>query len=95
MEINIKKIMRLTKVLLVVLAFTFSSNISATTATSTSSTTMLTAKNKKPKPPKKKRKKKKKGGGDKIPLDGGLGILVLGAAAFGIKKLRSKKNDIA
>mgnify|MGYP003637621447 CR=1 FL=1 len=40
-------------------------------------------------------KKKKKGGGDKIPLDGGLGILVLGAAAFGIKKLRSKKNDIA
>ncbi|MGC1204332.1 MAG: hypothetical protein WA839_05520 [Flavobacteriaceae bacterium] len=87
--------MRLTKVLLVVLAFTFSSNISATTATSTSSTTMLTAKNKKPKPPKKKRKKKKKGGGDKIPLDGGLGILVLGAAAFGIKKLRSKKNDIA
>mgnify|MGYP000250586093 CR=1 FL=1 len=36
-------------------------------------------------------------GGDKhtdsIPLDGGLGILVLGAAAFGIKKLRGNKED--
>ena len=26
-----------------------------------------------------------------VPLDGGLGILLLGAAAFGIKKLRNKK----
>ena len=31
--------------------------------------------------------------GDSIPLDGGLGILMLGAAAFGIKKLRENKND--
>jgi hypothetical protein len=31
--------------------------------------------------------------GDAIPLDGGLGILVLGAAAFGIRKLRGKKVD--
>jgi hypothetical protein len=30
---------------------------------------------------------------DNIPLDGGLGILVLGAAAFGIRKLRGKKED--
>ena len=29
-------------------------------------------------------------GGDSIPLDGGLSILVLGAAAFGIRKLRKK-----
>lgn len=28
-----------------------------------------------------------------IPLDGGLGILVLGAAAFGIRKLRNNRND--
>lgn len=26
-----------------------------------------------------------------VPLDGGLGILLLGAAAFGVKKLRQKK----
>ena len=30
-------------------------------------------------------------GGDAIPLDGGLSILLLGAAAFGIKKLRENK----
>lgn len=29
------------------------------------------------------------GSSDSIPLDGGLGILLLGAAAFGIKKLRA------
>ena len=28
----------------------------------------------------------------KVPLEGGLSILILGAAAFGIKKLRSKKE---
>lgn len=33
------------------------------------------------------------GGGDSIPLDGGLSILLLGAAAFGVKKLHDKKND--
>ncbi len=33
------------------------------------------------------------GGGDSIPLDGGLSFLVLGAAAFGITKLRGSKND--
>lgn len=33
------------------------------------------------------------GGGDTIPLDGGLGILLLGAAAFGVKKLRESKNE--
>ncbi|MBU2949827.1 hypothetical protein KO493_03850 [Tamlana agarivorans] len=39
------------------------------------------------------------GGGDEgdepeeIPLDGGLSFLVLGAAAFGIRKLRKEKND--
>ena len=31
--------------------------------------------------------------GDSIPLDGGLAILLVGAAAFGIKKLRDAKND--
>ena len=30
------------------------------------------------------------GGSTSIPLDGGLSILLLGAAAFGIKKLRQK-----
>ena len=31
---------------------------------------------------------------DSIPLDGGLSILMLGAAAFGVRKLRgNKKND--
>lgn len=29
---------------------------------------------------------------DSIPLDGGLSILLLGATAFGIKKLRANKN---
>lgn len=31
--------------------------------------------------------------GDQVPLDGGLGILALGAAAFGVRKLRGNKND--
>jgi hypothetical protein len=32
---------------------------------------------------------------DAIPLDGGLAILLIGAAAFGIKKLRdNKKGDV-
>jgi uncharacterized membrane protein len=35
------------------------------------------------------------GGGDAVPLDGGLGILLLGAAAFGVKKLRENKNEEA
>lgn len=30
-----------------------------------------------------------------IPLDGGLSLLVLGAAAFGIRKLRNDRNDKA
>jgi hypothetical protein len=30
--------------------------------------------------------------GDKIPLDGGLSVLLLGAAAFGVKKLRDNKK---
>lgn len=32
------------------------------------------------------------GDADAIPLDGGLAILLAGAAAFGIKKLRDKKK---
>jgi hypothetical protein len=32
-------------------------------------------------------------GGDAVPLDGGLGILALGAAAFGVRKLRGNKHD--
>ncbi len=35
--------------------------------------------------------KKDKTNGDIIPLDGGLSILLAGAAIFGIKKLREKK----
>ena len=35
------------------------------------------------------------GGGDSVPLDGGLGILLVGAAAFGVKKLREGKNEEA
>lgn len=29
---------------------------------------------------------------DSVPLDGGLGILLLGAAAFGVKRLRENKK---
>lgn len=32
------------------------------------------------------------GGNDSIPLDGGLGILLLGAAVFGVKKLHDYKK---
>lgn len=35
------------------------------------------------------------GGGDSVPLDGGLGILLVGAAAFGVKKLREGKHEEA
>ena len=41
---------------------------------------------------------KKHGGGGStpsVPLDGGLGVLVLGAAAFGVRKLRGNNNDKA
>lgn len=48
---------------------------------------------KQPKQPKRPKHPKSPKGGDQIPLDGGLGILVLGAAAFGVRKLRSNKND--
>ena len=34
-------------------------------------------------------------GGDTIPLDGGLSILAIGAAIFGVRKLRGNKNDEA
>ncbi|MBP0902267.1 PID-CTERM protein-sorting domain-containing protein [Mariniflexile gromovii] len=30
---------------------------------------------------------------DSVPLDGGLGILLAGAAIFGVKKLRENKNE--
>ena len=30
---------------------------------------------------------------DGIPLDGGLSLLIASAAAYGIKKLRNKKNE--
>ena len=33
------------------------------------------------------------GGGDSIPIDGGLSFLLVGAAAFGVKKLRENKNE--
>lgn len=33
------------------------------------------------------------GPSDSVPLDGGLSFLVLGAAAFGVRKLRGNKND--
>lgn len=33
------------------------------------------------------------GGGDTIPIDGGLGILLVGAALFGVKKLRDNRNE--
>ncbi|MDO7172975.1 PID-CTERM protein-sorting domain-containing protein [Mariniflexile sp. AS56] len=36
--------------------------------------------------------KKDKNNGDSIPLDGGLAILLVGAAAFGIKKLRKTQD---
>ncbi|NMH86616.1 PID-CTERM protein-sorting domain-containing protein [Flavivirga algicola] len=36
--------------------------------------------------------RKKGGHTDSVPLDGGLGILLLGGAAFGIRKLLGNKN---
>ncbi|GAA3599807.1 hypothetical protein Q4Q39_19105 [Flavivirga amylovorans] len=37
--------------------------------------------------------RKKRGHTDSVPLDGGLGILLLGGAAFGVRKLLKNKND--
>ena len=42
---------------------------------------------------KKFRKPGKKKRGPKVPIDGGLGILMLGAAAFGAKKLRGANES--
>ncbi|GAA4957428.1 PID-CTERM protein-sorting domain-containing protein [Algibacter aquimarinus] len=114
MEIIRKKGLSLLSTILIVLAFTFSSNANATTtalnATTTtlnlstsvaSSTTALTWRWRKCRRcwrwfcRCKRTPKSEPTSGDKVPLDGGLGILVLGAAAFGVRKLRSNKNDKA
>ena len=75
---------------MLVFAFTFTTNMDATTV----------GRNTDYKKYNKKKKKKKKNNpnycdpqtGDQVPLDGGLGVLVLGAAAFGVRKLRNRKN---
>lgn len=95
------------KVALIVLAFTFSGNIEASTATTGSwfskIVSIIKAKKAnygnskycKPTPPKckpgQKMPRKGRKGCPKVPIDGGLGVLVLGAAAFGARKLREKK----
>lgn len=79
------------RAIILVLAIIFSTNIYATTTT--------VSKNgyKQEKKTCKKCKRKHSGncggGHQSVPLDGGLGILVLGAAAFGIKKLNEKKEN--
>lgn len=106
MKKSTTKISNIVKVVLILLAFTFSGNVDAST-TATVGKNWKPKKNKnwtpkknskpkycKPKPPKCKpnqqpRKRRKRC--PKVPIDGGLGILVLGAAAFGARKLREKK----
>ncbi|WP_162623275.1 PID-CTERM protein-sorting domain-containing protein [Confluentibacter sediminis] len=80
------------RAIIIVFALTFSANMNAATTPLSfdSSFSVLFGKNKK-----KPNKPNKPGGGDKIPLDGGLSILLFGAAAFGVKKLHgNKKNEI-
>ena len=88
-----KLVLKTLTLLLVIFAFTFSTNANALGNGKQDYTSVEKKK-------KKKKKKKKCGkcgqgqcGGHNgsVPLDGGLSILLLGAAAFGVKKLR--KND--
>ena len=89
-----KLVLKTLTLLLVIFAFTFSTNANALGNSNQDYTTEARKK-------KKKKKKKKKcgkcgqgqcgGHNGSVPLDGGLSILLLGAAAFGVKKLR--KND--
>ncbi|GAB1857690.1 hypothetical protein MHTCC0001_25270 [Flavobacteriaceae bacterium MHTCC 0001] len=85
-----KDVSKMLRVLLIVFAFALTSNVSATTAT-TASYGWKWKKKKSKKKKKWKKKYKKPCKGDKVPLDAGLGVLVLGAAAFGARKLRNKQ----
>ena len=82
MNVISKKTLKIISVIVLLLAFTFSSNVNASTTSG-----------KWWKWKKENRRKNKKT--DSVPLDGGLGILLLGAAAFGVKKLRENNNDKA
>ncbi|GEM_PF-5813770 len=96
MKQSTSKIMNVVKILLVVFAFTLSSNVSAATNAPNASSTTLTAstsffkffKKKKKKVRRTRRSYRKHNNCPQVPIDGGLGVLVLGAAAFGVRKLR-------
>jgi len=81
-----KSIIKLLKILLIIFAFSFSTNVDATTTTKWGGHKKHVKK--KLKKIKKRNRKGKKS--HKVPVDGGLGILMLGAAAFGATKLRKK-----
>lgn len=83
---------------MVVIALTFSTNMNATTPAVTHGGSIIVNFFKSlfgSGGHKGKDKPSKPGGGDAVPLDGGLGILLVGAAAFGVKKLRENKNEQA
>jgi len=123
MNNNKKSLVNIIATLAIILAFSFSTNMSASSVSVVSTTNVTLATtyftvvggggssynnrynkcsycsrrgcNKRCKDP------KKPGGGstpttptdpDSVPLDGGLGFLMLGAAALGVKKLRGKKD---
>ena len=79
----------------IIFALTFSNNTYASSGNSKSNHSFKKHTTKKHKKIKKFHPKKHKPNDkpDSIPLDGGLSVLLLGAAAFGVKKLRENKND--
>ena len=85
MKKNNYKFVKSMRILVIVLALGFSGNIHATSGSTWfswfSSNYNKNYKYKKPK------------GCDSVPLDGGLGLLLAGAAIFGVKKLRENKNE--
>ena len=103
MNTKSKTFLKTMRVAFIVLALTFSSNMNAATTASSGGGVWEWIKELfNPKKSKAKNNKSDNNqtssnqkGSDSVPLDGGLGILLLGAAAFGVKKLRESKNEEA
>ncbi|WP_166967859.1 PID-CTERM protein-sorting domain-containing protein [Yeosuana marina] len=98
MKIN-KTFLKTIRAILILLALTFSTNTNATTfgGNKPKREKHNDWKPKKPKKVEREHKRERQREGEcetpSVPLDGGLSILLIGAAAFGVKKLRGSKND--
>ncbi len=106
MKSNEKKFSKTISALLIICALSFSTNTNAAPSLTFGSWVSSLFRNN-PKPPTQNNTQKKhkhfagcghndhggQDGSTSVPLDGGLSILLIGAAAFGVKKLRGNKDE--